>query len=138
MSTKLEVENEVAVNDNNKSHVHNFQIRPTHNQKFKTHLAKEAIQETLLKHLKDKEYSQIQAEVLSKTIASEIKDRLKDQCLDTRYKLMVQVVLGERHGAGTKVGARCIWDADTDTQASDQFLNETIFCMAAVFAVYFY
>jgi ATP phosphoribosyltransferase regulatory subunit HisZ len=40
-------------------------------------LAKEAIQETLLKHLKDKEYSQIQAEVLSKTIASEIKDRLK-------------------------------------------------------------
>lgn len=36
---------------------------------------------------------------------------------------MVQVVLGERHGAGTKVGARCIWDADTDTQASDQFLN---------------
>lgn len=40
-------------------------------------MAKEAIQETLLKHLKDKEYSQIQAEVLSKTIASEIKDRLK-------------------------------------------------------------
>jgi len=36
---------------------------------------------------------------------------------------MVQVILGERHGAGTKIGARCIWDADTDTQASDQFLN---------------
>lgn len=45
--------------------------------RFKTNLAKEAIQETLLKYLKDKEYSQIQAEVLSKTIASELKDRLK-------------------------------------------------------------
>jgi len=45
--------------------------------RFKTHIAKEAIQETLLKYLKDREYSQIQAEVLSKTIASEIKDRLK-------------------------------------------------------------
>lgn len=46
-----------------------------------------------------------------------------DQCLDSRYKLIVQVVLGERHGAGTIVGGRCIWDADTDTCASDQFLN---------------
>ncbi|KAL4096819.1 hypothetical protein QTP88_021702 [Uroleucon formosanum] len=138
MSVKFEIENEASINDNNKSQVHNFQIRPTHNQKFNTHIAKEAIQETLHKYLKDKEYNQIQAEVLSTTIASEIKDRLKEQCLESRYKSMVQVVLGERHGAGTKVGARCIWDADTDTQASDKFLNETIFCVAVVFAVYFY
>jgi len=33
MSTKLMVENEEAIDDNNKSQVHNFQIRPTHNQK---------------------------------------------------------------------------------------------------------
>lgn len=33
MSTKLKVETEVAIDDNNKSQVHNFQIRPTHNQK---------------------------------------------------------------------------------------------------------
>ncbi|CAI6343752.1 unnamed protein product [Macrosiphum euphorbiae] len=138
MSIKTEVENEVDIDDNNKSQVHNFQIRPTHNQKFNTHIAKEAIQETLLKYLKDKEYSQIEAEPLSTTIAKEIKDRLKDHCLENRYKSMVQVVLGERHGAGTRVGARCIWDADTDTQASDKFLNETIFCVAVVFAVYFY
>lgn len=45
--------------------------------RFNTYLAKEIIQETLLKHLKDKEYSQIQAEILSKIIASEIKDSLK-------------------------------------------------------------
>lgn len=45
--------------------------------RFKTHLAKEVIQETLVKYLKHKEYSEIKAEVLSKTIASEVKDRLK-------------------------------------------------------------
>lgn len=49
-----------------------------------------------------------------------------DQCLDSRYKLMVQVLLGERHGAGIKSGARCIWDADTDTLAYDQFLNVSL------------
>nr|CAD7202385.1 unnamed protein product [Timema douglasi] len=101
-----------------------------------------------------------------------------------RYKFMVQVILGEQHGAGVKTGARCLWDADTDNYASAIFINEqaidlkcdsqaraasskmtieafclsylpiypqaateavgavflhdTIFCMAVVFAVYFY
>jgi len=40
--------------------------------------------------------------------------------------LIVQVILGERHGAGIKIGARCIWDADTDTLAFEQFLNVSI------------
>ena len=40
-----------------------------------------------------------------------------------KYKFMVQVVLGERHGAGVKIGSRCIWDADTDNYASDVFMN---------------
>ncbi|XP_050425371.1 dynein light chain Tctex-type protein 2B-like isoform X2 [Adelges cooleyi] len=138
MSSKSIVNGEELVNDNQKTQADTFQIRPTQNQKFKTILAKEIIQETLHKHLKDKNYHQIKAETLSKTIASEVKDRLKEQCVDSRYKLMVQVVLGERAGAGIKVGARCIWDSDTDTHVSDQFLSETIFCMAVVFAVYFY
>lgn len=48
------------------------------------------------------------------------------QCLENRYKLMVQVILGERRGAGIKIGSRCVWDADTDTLAFDQFLNVRI------------
>ena len=36
---------------------------------------------------------------------------------------MVQVVLGERHGAGVKIASRCLWDADTDNYASEVFLN---------------
>jgi hypothetical protein len=40
-----------------------------------------------------------------------------------RYKYVVQVVLGEQHGAGIKIGSRCLWDADTDNYASDIFIN---------------
>jgi len=36
---------------------------------------------------------------------------------------VVQVVLGEQHGAGIKIGSRCLWDADTDNYASDIFIN---------------
>lgn len=45
--------------------------------RFKTNCAKEVIQETLLKYLKDKEFCEIQCDSLSKTIAAEVKDTLK-------------------------------------------------------------
>lgn len=50
-----------------------------------------------------------------------------DVNLESRYKLIVQVVIGERHGAGIKSKCRCIWDADTDSLAFDQFLNVSNF-----------
>ncbi|VVC45358.1 Tctex-1 [Cinara cedri] len=138
MSMNFEGKNEEKLDNSNQSLTQNFQIRPTQNQKFKTNLAKEVIQETLHKYLKDKEFCQIQCETLTKTIATEVKDKLKGECIENRYKLMVQVILGERRGAGIKIGSRCVWDADTDSLAFDQFLNETIFCMTVAFVVYFY
>lgn len=32
------------------------------------------------------------------------------------------MVIGEQRGEGVKVGARCLWDADADSYASDVFL----------------
>lgn len=46
-----------------------------------------------------------------------------------RYKYVVQVVLGEQHGAGVKIGSRCLWDADTDNYASDVFWNVSNHCI---------
>ena len=40
-----------------------------------------------------------------------------------RYKYIVNVVLGEQKGAGLKMGTRCIWDAEADSYAYDNFIN---------------
>lgn len=40
-----------------------------------------------------------------------------------RYKYIVNVVLGEQRGAGVKTGTRCIWDAEADSYAYDNFVN---------------
>ena len=40
-----------------------------------------------------------------------------------RYRYVVDVVLGEKRGAGVKVGARCLWDADTDNYVSTSYTN---------------
>ena len=64
---------------------------------------------------------------------------------------MVQVVIGEQRGEGVRcapnlnsvtprrnhsMGCRTFWDRDTDTYASETFINDSIFCVVAAYAVY--
>ncbi|CAM9459432.1 unnamed protein product [Discosporangium mesarthrocarpum] len=54
----------------------------------------------------------------------------------SRYKYVVQVVMGEQRGAGVRMGNRCYWDTDTDNCASETFINDSLFCVVAAYAVY--
>lgn len=55
-----------------------------------------------------------------------------------RYKYLVQVVMGEMKGAGVRMGARCLWDPNTDKICEEVFMNDSLFCCVAVFGVYLY
>jgi hypothetical protein len=37
-----------------------------------------------------------------------------------------------------RMGSRCLWDSDTDNYASDVYMNDSLFCCAAVFGLYYY
>ena len=49
---------------------------------------------------------------------------------------MVQVVIGEQRGEGVNMGARCLWDPNSDDFAQETFINESLFCVAAAFGCY--
>lgn len=53
-----------------------------------------------------------------------------------RYKIIVQVVLGENRHQGVRVASRCLWDAASDNYASFTFKSDTLWCTAMVFGVY--
>ena len=55
-----------------------------------------------------------------------------------QLKIVVEVVLGEQRGEGVRMGTRCLWDSDTDNYASDVFMNDSLFCCAAAFGIYYY
>lgn len=40
-----------------------------------------------------------------------------------RYKLAVQVVIGEQRGEGCRVAARCFWDQEADGWAQEALSN---------------
>ncbi|KAJ7993460.1 hypothetical protein DPEC_G00272660 [Dallia pectoralis] len=114
-----------------------YLIRPNYQHKFKPSVVKECIRDILREQLSGIQYNPEEVPVLSRSLADCIKNKLKDLGLD-RYKLVVQVVIGEQRGEGVKMAARCFWDADTDSHAQDIFINDSLFCVAAAFGSYFY
>jgi tctex1 domain-containing protein 2 len=56
----------------------------------------------------------------------------------TRYKHVVQVIIGQQLGAGCKYIARCRWDAECDNQAQSTFTTPSLFCIVTVFGIYLY
>ncbi|KAH0569045.1 dynein light chain Tctex-type protein 2B-like isoform X1 [Cotesia glomerata] len=114
-----------------------YQISPQLADKFKPQLVKEIIYNVLHDQLSSKVYNVQDANKWGKEISDIIKNKVKE--LNFRqYKYIVNVVLGEQRGAGVKIGTRCLWDAEADDYAHGNFLNETIFCVACVYAVFFY
>ena len=116
---------------------HSYQIRPKFENKFRPQAVKEQIRIVLNEELGGKTYNDKDAQVWSKTISDTLRTKMKEMNFE-RYKVVVQTVIGEQHGEGVKMGMRCLWDSDTDTYASDVFINDSMFCVAAVYGVYFY
>ena len=54
----------------------------------------------------------------------------------SRYKLVVQVVLGEIKNQGLKISSKCLWDVNSDNYASYTHKTETFYCTAIVFGCY--
>ncbi|CAK9833793.1 Dynein light chain Tctex-type protein 2B [Anthophora retusa] len=102
-----------------------YQIRPQLHEKFKPLSAKEVIHNVLFDQLSAKIYDAEEAVQWTKDIADTIREKVKELKFK-HYKYIVNVVLGEQHGAGVKIGTRCIWDAEADAYAYDSFLNVRI------------
>lgn len=115
----------------------NFQIRPPFSKKFKPGAVKEIIHGCLNEQLGGKVYDASKVSQWSKAIADNVKSQVKTLGYD-RYKIVVEVVIGEQRGEGVRMGSRCLWDSDTDNYASDVYMNDSLFCCTAVFGLYYY
>ncbi|EDV28410.1 uncharacterized protein TRIADDRAFT_18983, partial [Trichoplax adhaerens] len=105
--------------------------------RFRAALVKDVIHGILQEELSGKNYDAQEAISWTKVITDTIKLRLKELNFD-RYKIIVQVLIGEQRGQGVQMGCRCFWDSDTDNYAQDIFINESFFCIAAAYGIFTY
>ena len=72
---------------------------------------------------------------MCKIISEEIKDSVKQMNFD-RYKIVSNVLIGQRKDQAIFTASRYAWDTNMDTFVSFTFQNEHIFCTATVYGVY--
>ncbi|XP_033093857.1 tctex1 domain-containing protein 2-like [Trachypithecus francoisi] len=74
-------------------------LRPVFQQRFRPSVVKDCIHAVLKEELANVEYSPEEMPQLTKHLSENIKDKLKEMGFD-RYKMVVQVVIGEQRGEG--------------------------------------
>jgi len=75
-------------------------------------------------------------EQLSKDIVEKIKEQSKKALKLPRYKIVVQVSIGQMKDQGICIASRCLWATATDNYASASYQNQYIWASAIVFALY--
>lgn len=115
-----------------------YSIRPSYKDKFCPLKAREIMKNILEPKLLEEKYqgrSTVSQHTLD--IAEMVRNALKDE-YTSRFKIMVQVVIGEKQGQGVRMGLKSFWDSDTDNVAWYSYMNDYMYCVVVAFATYLY
>ena len=53
-----------------------------------------------------------------------------------RYKLIVQVTLGQKKGQAMRLVSRSLWDTSTDNFATAYYENDSLYCVCQCYGLY--
>jgi len=115
-----------------------FKLEPEDDERFYPSRVSKILQNTLEDRLKREDFDVQNSPALTEELVRLVRARVKDGCPKMeRYKLAVQVIVGENKGQGIRVTSKCMWDPNIDNHASYTFVNDKMFACAMVFGGYF-
>ena len=113
-----------------------FKTTPDEEHCFRSGIVRRAVENVLLIHLKDVTYDAKQVKKLTCQLSTMIQHKVKGLGFE-RHKLICNVIVGQRQDQGVHMASRCLWDPTSDNWVSAEYVNDTVFAIATVHAVYF-
>ncbi|KAJ1648821.1 hypothetical protein GGF44_006648 [Coemansia sp. RSA 1694] len=113
-------------------------LRPDYMHRFRPTVAKPIISEVLRSTIGNTKYEAEGMAELSTSIGERIVERLVAEPGLERYKFIANVSVFQNSGQGARMGIGATWDPESDAAVQETFTNESIRCVAVVFAVYVY
>lgn len=110
-------------------------MKPEETEIFYPSAVKRVANKILQDYLANKEYDEEDKELVT-TICEKIKNGVKEECNIPRYKIVVQVTVGQMKDQGVRVASRCLWDTATDNYTSVEYQNQHLWCSAMIFGLY--
>ncbi|XP_014424859.3 dynein light chain Tctex-type 4 isoform X2 [Pelodiscus sinensis] len=112
-----------------------YKTRPDAGCRFDAAQAQRALESTLASSLADATYNPGTSGQLAQSLSELLRSRLKDLA-PPRYKLVCNVVLGQRGPQSLQVASRSLWDPENDSFATGTFANASLFAVATVHGLY--
>lgn len=113
-----------------------YRLSPNDNQKFNVSKVQRLVTEILNNHLENVKYEPNKCKEMVQLLSEEIKTRIKS-IIFKRYKLIVNLTIGENCGNGIIIASRSLWNTETDNGCTVQFKNSSLFAVATIFAAYY-
>ncbi|XP_075280305.1 dynein light chain Tctex-type 4 [Opisthocomus hoazin] len=113
-----------------------YRMRPDEGCKFDAGRVQRVLEGALAGALGTAVYSPQGSAPLAQSLAELLRSRAKE-VLPPRYKLVCQVLLGQRGQQSLLVASRALWDPESDSFASATFSNTSLFAVATAHGVYF-
>eukprot|EP00747_Dinoflagellata_sp_TGD_P161900 gnl/TRDRNA2_/TRDRNA2_178903_c0_seq1.p1 gnl/TRDRNA2_/TRDRNA2_178903_c0~~gnl/TRDRNA2_/TRDRNA2_178903_c0_seq1.p1 ORF type:complete len:131 (+),score=36.93 gnl/TRDRNA2_/TRDRNA2_178903_c0_seq1:179-571(+) len=111
-------------------------MAPKDEEKFLPSKVTETLERVMTEYFKDKEYNVEDAKIWTLELSNDIKAAVKELNIP-RYKIIVQVVIGEQGSQGVRVASKFLWDVTADNWASYTYESQSLFAVGMVFGCYF-
>ncbi|KAL8600697.1 hypothetical protein ACOMHN_057287 [Nucella lapillus] len=111
-----------------------YQMEPS--RRFPYTVVKNIMQDAMDGYLAEEKYEPELCRQMSKTLSEVIKARVKELMIP-RYKIICLVHIGQLGDHSVRINSRCLWDQNSDTYASSEFRNKSLYAVASVFGVYY-
>lgn len=106
------------------------------NAKFQHHKVLQVVRDLLKERMEGQKYDPVKGAQTAKQLADDLREKIKALGYE-RYKLVVQVTLGQEKGQAMRIASRCLWDTKSDNFASDCYQNDSLYCVCQVYGLYY-
>lgn len=114
----------------------NYRMGPEPGSAFSSRQTQQILQATLDGYLDGACYSPNSCGQLSQILADLVRSKIKDTC-PPRYKLVCQVIMGQKGDQSLTVASRGLLDTVRDDFAAATFQNGSLFTVAIVYGTYY-
>ncbi|XP_041359204.1 dynein light chain Tctex-type 5-B-like [Gigantopelta aegis] len=111
-----------------------YQLTPI--KRFPNLKIQQLIKDSMEAYLSEERYEPELCRQMSRTLSEVIKARVKELVIP-RYKIICVVHIGQLASQGMRVSSRCLWDAGSDTFASFEYRNRSLYAIGCVYGIYY-
>jgi hypothetical protein len=114
-----------------------YRTEPVEDEKFIPKEVSDIMERALRQKLYDVTYEANTCAKLSCSLTNIIKSRIQENLDLPRYKIVINVMIGEKKEQSLQMASRCLWNEAIDRSATASFQNKTLFAVAIAHGVYF-